>query len=207
MAQNTGFYMTLPSDGSISTFPENTVAHFKTLLTQTMDFTDGEWEVGLTEMMYPNTLQNIDPKEAHFDILIPTHLDVEPEDPDIYRAGRFTIEKIGREKLIECPMLVDWDEGFWKISIDRNSEANHYRVKFRGGPYPDPQSLIEEINEGLRRCLEKVWKQIPDEETGDVGNMKLEYRQKVSRIEFQLNGKELSTLRFSISLPLTLGYN
>lgn len=68
---------------------------FKTLLPQTMDFTDSEWEeVGLTEMMYPNTLQNIDPREAHFDILIPTHLDVEPEDPDI--AGRFTIEKIGR---------------------------------------------------------------------------------------------------------------
>lgn len=97
MAQNTGFNMTLPSDGSMSTFPENTVAHFKTLLPQTMDFTDNEWEeVGLTEMMYSNTLQNIDPREAHFDILIPTHLDVEPEDPDI--AGRFTIEKIGREK-------------------------------------------------------------------------------------------------------------
>lgn len=132
MAQNTGFYMTLPGDGSMSTFPENTVAHLKTLLPQTMDFTDGEWEVGLTEMMYPDTLQNIDPKVAHIDILIPTHLDVEPEDPDIYRAGRFTIEKIGREKLIECPMVVDWDKGFWKISIDRNSEGNHYRVKFRG---------------------------------------------------------------------------
>lgn len=115
--------MTLPSDGSMSAFPENTVAHFKTLLPQTMDFTTGEWEVGLTEMMYPNTLQNIDPKEAHFDILIPTHLDVEPEDPDIYRAGRFTIKKIGREKLIEYPMIVDWIKTFWKISIDRKSEA------------------------------------------------------------------------------------
>lgn len=95
MAQNTGFHMTLRSDGSMYTFPENTAAHFKTLLPQTMDFTDGEWEVGLTEMMYPNILRNIDPKEAHFDILIPTHLHVEPEDPDIYRAGRLTIEKIG----------------------------------------------------------------------------------------------------------------
>lgn len=46
-------------------------------------------------------------------------------------------------------------QGFLKISIDRNSEANHYRVEFRGGPYPDPQSLIEEIIKGLRRCLEK----------------------------------------------------
>lgn len=50
-------------------------------------------------------------------------------------------------------MLVDWDKRFWKISIDRNSEANHSRVKFREGPYPDPQLLIEEINEG--KGLEK----------------------------------------------------
>lgn len=40
------------SDGSMETFPQNTVAQFKTLLPQTVDLTDGEWQVGLTEMMY-----------------------------------------------------------------------------------------------------------------------------------------------------------
>lgn len=54
-------------------------------------------------------------------------------------------------------MLVDWIKTFWKISIDRNSKAKHYRVKFGMGPYPDPQSLIEDINERLRRCLEKKY--------------------------------------------------
>ena len=43
MASSDGIYLTLPSDGSMATFP-NTVAQFKTLLPQTIDLTDGELE-------------------------------------------------------------------------------------------------------------------------------------------------------------------
>lgn len=42
MAGSDGFYLTLPSDGSMEAFPQNTVAQFKTLLPQTVDLTDGE---------------------------------------------------------------------------------------------------------------------------------------------------------------------
>ena len=42
MANSDGFYLTLPSDGSMATFPNNTVAQFKTLLPQRIDLTDGE---------------------------------------------------------------------------------------------------------------------------------------------------------------------
>ena len=70
MANSDGFHLTLPSDGSMETFPDNTLAHFKTLLPQTLDLSDGEWEVGLTEMMFPNNLENIDDvTEALFDIM------------------------------------------------------------------------------------------------------------------------------------------
>ena len=64
--------MTLPSDGSMATFPNNTVAQFKTLLhvPQTLDFTDGESEVGLTELMYASSVKNISEEEAFFDLLI-----------------------------------------------------------------------------------------------------------------------------------------
>lgn len=64
MAGSDGFYLTLPSDGSMETFPQNTEAQFKTLLPQTVDLTDGEWQVGLTEMMYGssvNTSQQTNP--------------------------------------------------------------------------------------------------------------------------------------------------
>ena len=71
MAGREGFYMTLISDGSMESFPNNTGAQFKTLLPQALDLTDGEWEVGLTEMMYSTSLKNISDEEAYFDILVP----------------------------------------------------------------------------------------------------------------------------------------
>ena len=51
MASSDGFYLTLPSGGSMVSFPNKIVAQFKTLLPQTIELTDVEWEVGLTEMM------------------------------------------------------------------------------------------------------------------------------------------------------------
>ena len=52
MAGREGVYMILISDGSMESFPNITGAQFETLLSQTLNLTDGEWEVGLTEMMY-----------------------------------------------------------------------------------------------------------------------------------------------------------
>lgn len=56
MAQSKGFYLTLPSDGSMQTFLNNIIYQFKTLLPQHIDLTDGEWEVALTEMMYGTSI-------------------------------------------------------------------------------------------------------------------------------------------------------
>lgn len=70
MAQREGFYFTLPSDGSMKTFPNNMISQFKTLLPQNIDLTDGEWEVALTEMLYGTSIENISKNEAYFDVLI-----------------------------------------------------------------------------------------------------------------------------------------
>lgn len=45
MAQREGFYLILPSDGSIDSVPNNTAAQFKIFLPQSLDLTDREWEV------------------------------------------------------------------------------------------------------------------------------------------------------------------
>lgn len=70
MAQSEGFYLTLPSDGSMKTFPNNRISQFKTLLPQNIDLTDGEWEVALTEIMFGTSIENISENEAYFDVLI-----------------------------------------------------------------------------------------------------------------------------------------
>jgi len=47
------FYIRLPSDSSMKTYPDNTVAHFNTKLAERIHL-DGQFEVALTEFIYPN---------------------------------------------------------------------------------------------------------------------------------------------------------
>ena len=93
MAKNDGFYLILHSDGSMATFPNNTVAHFKTLLPQTIDLTDGEWEVGLSEMMYGTSVKNISHEEAFFDMLITQEFSSQIRDPIFSKSIVFTWKK------------------------------------------------------------------------------------------------------------------
>lgn len=58
-------YLTLPSNSSLQYFPENTLSNFKTKLSQRINLV-GEWEVGLYEIQYPRTWNNITEKEGRF---------------------------------------------------------------------------------------------------------------------------------------------
>ena len=51
---STQFYLTLPSNSSMSYFPNNTVANFRVKLAETIDL-PGQWEVALVELYYPHT--------------------------------------------------------------------------------------------------------------------------------------------------------
>lgn len=52
------FYVTLPSDSSLNYFPENKISHFVARLPSPIDL-KGEWEVGLTELIYPHMWSNV----------------------------------------------------------------------------------------------------------------------------------------------------
>ena len=53
-----GFLVTLPSNSSESTFPENTIANFTTYLPQEITL-DGEYEAALCEIQYTNLFYNV----------------------------------------------------------------------------------------------------------------------------------------------------
>lgn len=55
----THFHVTLPSDGSLDTYPENTTSRFTIKLADRIEV-DGEYEVGLSEFIYPHTWFNFD---------------------------------------------------------------------------------------------------------------------------------------------------
>ena len=52
------FYLTLPSNSSMQIYPTNTLTNFTTQLPISL-FLDGDWEVGLAEIQYPYTWNNI----------------------------------------------------------------------------------------------------------------------------------------------------
>ena len=58
MDQTQAFYLTLPSNSSMKIYPSNTVTNFITQLPNSL-FLDGDWEVGLAEIQYPYTWNNI----------------------------------------------------------------------------------------------------------------------------------------------------
>jgi hypothetical protein len=53
------FYLTLPSDSSTAYYPENTIATYATKLPERIGL-DGQYEVGLCELVYPHTWFNVD---------------------------------------------------------------------------------------------------------------------------------------------------
>ena len=58
------FYVTLPSNASMDTYPNNTVTDYATKLPHPLEL-DGQWEVGLVEMTYPITWYNVERGECH----------------------------------------------------------------------------------------------------------------------------------------------
>jgi hypothetical protein len=61
------FYVTLPSNASMDTYPNNTVTEYATKLPHPLEL-DGQWEVGLVEVTYPITWYNVERGECHFAI-------------------------------------------------------------------------------------------------------------------------------------------
>ena len=56
--ETTQFYLHLPSNSSLDKFPDNTLTEYRVGLPQNITL-EGEWEVALTEIQYPHSLNNI----------------------------------------------------------------------------------------------------------------------------------------------------
>ena len=61
------FYLTLPSNASMNVYPNNTVAQYTTKLADTIEL-DGDWEVGLVEIIYTHTWESVHTKECKITI-------------------------------------------------------------------------------------------------------------------------------------------
>jgi hypothetical protein len=65
----THFHVTLPSDNSLDTYPSNTASRFTVKLPDRIEL-NGDYEVGLAELMYPHTWFNFDNSDGRFHVFI-----------------------------------------------------------------------------------------------------------------------------------------
>ena len=72
----TSFYMILPSNSSMNTFPDNKVNHYVTALSNRIEW-DGYWEVALSKILFQRTWYNIQEDECMLSIIMPdTEIDM-----------------------------------------------------------------------------------------------------------------------------------
>ena len=64
----THFHVTLPSNNSLDTHPNNTTSRFTVKLPDQIEL-NGDYEVGLAELLYPHTWFNFYNSDGHFHIL------------------------------------------------------------------------------------------------------------------------------------------
>ena len=85
------FYLTLPSNSSMTTFPDNTVANFRVKLPQALDMS-GRWEVGLTEIQYPHSWCNVGENTHFVEVLVLNAVpDGDDADSTVATAEDFTL--------------------------------------------------------------------------------------------------------------------
>lgn len=65
----THFHVTLPSDNSLDTYPNNTASRFTVKLPDRIELQD-DYEVGLAELMYPHTWFNFENSDGRYHIFI-----------------------------------------------------------------------------------------------------------------------------------------
>ena len=86
------FYVTLPSNSSMEYFPDNKTSNFVTKLSRTLQL-DGEWEVGLAEIVYPHTWYNIREGKNSVEIYAPDNLYL------VFKTVEFSIQPGYYEKV------------------------------------------------------------------------------------------------------------
>ena len=171
LARTMAFFLTLPSNSSMQFYPSNTPSHYFTKLPQDMNLT-GDYEVGLAEIQFSNTYNNVEEedcvikyKEKTKTIVVPTGPNTEESmavavaDPTIitipaglYRSNEYFVQVLN--------MLVKR-----KVGTQENGSP---KVKFYYNPASKKASIrvyqensVLELSERLQEILGLIGENAP----------------------------------------------
>ena len=135
------FYLTLPSNSSMVFFPDNNASHFFTMLPQPQEL-DGEYEVGLAEIQFTNSYQNVRENTVYFEY---------EEDYDIHPSDRHRVLSNSSCKRVDVPAgLYDSNKSF---ITTLNEVASEYLAAAYGEPMGTPVIRFDYSQATRRACV------------------------------------------------------
>ena len=136
----THFYMTLPSNSSTAFYPENTLADFKTKLMTSIEL-NGDWEVGMSEIMYPRSWFNI-PDGGIYIRVDCSKCDVKPD---------YLLPKMDASEL---PDYLLSDMGGSEFSRDLQHVWDYViLIYIHGGYYDSMKALVESLQNASQHAF------------------------------------------------------
>ena len=114
------FYIVLPSNSSTRHFPHNKTSSFTTQLPQTLSL-HGEWEVGLSEIQFPNTFLHINHGENTLKFV-----DIDSKDKD-----KTDIKLTSTEAVIPNGIYKDINELYSTINSACKKAGSHFHFEAR----------------------------------------------------------------------------
>lgn len=112
------FYLTLPSDSSSKYYPENTIASFRTKLSDRIEL-DGEYEVGLAQLIYPYSWFNFYNKDGS--MYVNVYNGVSEPQKIVFTSGQFhdeaTLMKHLNDKIKISGFVFLWNPFSRKIKL------------------------------------------------------------------------------------------
>ena len=128
---NSHFYVTLPSDSSVGYYPNNTVARFVTKLSERIRI-EGDYEMGLVEIIYPHSWYNIDNEDQKYWIAaVPEHEETFPKiylESGYYEDGAALAAALNREchrGFDDLDVKFSYSETIGRFSLSVQSTDSH----------------------------------------------------------------------------------
>ena len=119
------FHITLPSDSSLAYYPNNTVARFTTKLSQPIYLT-GEYEVGLSELIFPHSWYNLDNSTRQY------WVGVKPEGREVrhcyLKSGYYTDGTVLANELTKQYTKVFADIADFSVKFSFNVITNKFMI-------------------------------------------------------------------------------
>lgn len=195
------FYVTLPSDGSIETYPANTLTHYKVKLPKALALQES-WEVALMEVIYPRLVVNLDyrKQQTQFDIMITDPHLIHDVHGDNNKLGSMQAPKpryYVAGKNVEPQEFTISDEG-----SDREGPKRLFHVWIPSGHYYTPTHVVDEINSTINQLFEEVFKE-------HNIKVRVEYSKIQNRVTVYYNASAKSKIALQLSKGLAniLGFS